>query len=81
VLGLSSGGTADTDDLRSFVASAGVTFPILVDTDSSYREFTLDAASTPYPIDVVLDADGVIVYFSREYDPVGLRAAVERVLP
>jgi len=28
-----------------------------------------------------VDADGVIVYLAREYDPVGLRAAVESVLP
>lgn len=80
VLGLSSGGRASNDDLRTFVASMGVTFPILTDTDGTYTEYTVEQAFTPYPIDVVLDAGGTIVYLSRTYDPEQLRAAVESVL-
>jgi len=81
VLGLSAGGIADADDLRAFAGATGVTFPLLEDTANTYDEYTRDPTASPYPIDIVLDADGVIVYFSREYDPVGLRAAVESVLP
>lgn len=81
VLGLSSGGTADTDDLLAFIESTGASFPVVVDSDATYNRYVNDDAISPYPIDIVVDGDGVIVYFSREYDPDALRAAVERVLP
>ena len=45
-------------------------------------EVKLDDADVyaPYPIDVVVDADGTIVYLSRTYEPDALAAAVESVL-
>jgi peroxiredoxin len=81
VVGLSSGGTADTDDLLAFIESTGTSFPVVVDSDATYNRYVSESAITPYPIDIVTDSDGVIVYFSREYDPDALRDAVERVLP
>ena len=81
VIGLSSGGQADARDLETFVASTGVTFPVLVDTESTYEQYQSDAdVYAPYPIDVVVDADGTIVYLSRTYEPDALAAAVESVL-
>lgn len=80
VLALSSGGMADAADLETFIASTGVTFPVLVDTTNTYSEYDNDGAISPYPIDLVLDADGTIVYLSRTYEPDALRAAVESVL-
>ena len=81
VIGLSSGGMADSDDLDAFLSATGVTFPILVDIDNTYIEYDQDGATSPYPIDLVVDADGTIVYLSRTYEPDALRAAVESVLP
>lgn len=81
MLGLSARSNGDADDLRAFVEANGVTFPILVDEDDTYGLYTLEEAASPYPIDLVVDADGVIVYVAREYDPEALRAAVEGVLP
>ena len=81
VLGLSSGGMADAADLNAFITTNGVTFPILIDTGNTYMSYDNLAAIAPYPIDIVLDADGTIVYLSRTYEPDALRAAVESVLP
>lgn len=80
VIGLSARGNADAEDLTAFLEATGVTFPVLLDTDDTYAEYDNVPTISPYPIDVVLDADGTIVYLARTYDPVGLRAAVESVL-
>lgn len=81
MLGLSAGGSASDEDLDAFLEATGVTFPILKDEDRTYDEYTSDPALSPYPIDIVVDADGVIVYLSQSYDADALRDAVERVLP
>ncbi len=81
MLGLSAGGSASDEDLDAFLAATGVTFPILKDDDDTYHEYTSDPALSPYPIDIVVDADGTIVYLSQTYDAVALRDAVESVLP
>ncbi len=81
VLGISSGGNGRPEDIRAFSEATGATFPILVDTENTYADYTLENSNSPYPLDVVLDADGTIVYLGRTYDPDGLHAAVESVLP
>lgn len=80
VLGLSAGGNATTEQLDAFVEATGVQFPVLRDTDNTYQQYSFERSLTPYPIDVVVDADGVIVYLSQTYDPVALHAAIGRVL-
>lgn len=80
VLGLSAGGNATPEQLDAFLAATGVQFPVLRDTDNTYQQYAFERALTPYPIDVVVDADGVIVYLSQTYDPAALHAAVARVL-
>ena len=36
--------------------------------------------SNPFPIDVIVDCDGTIVYVAREYEPEGMYAVIERLL-
>lgn len=81
VLGLLSGSRADAADLDAFLDATGATFPILIDTADTYSEYDNVGAISPYPIDLVIDADGTIVYLARTYEPAALRAAVESVLP
>lgn len=81
MLGLWSGGNGGITDIREFTDATGTTFPILKDTEDTFADYTLEQANSPYPLDVVLDANGTIVYLSRSYDPDALHAAVESVLP
>lgn len=80
MIGISAGGMADDADLDTFITSTGVTFPIVRDTAATYWDYDNDGAISPYPVDLVLDADGKIVYFSRTYEPSAMRNAVENVL-
>ena len=79
--GIRPGGTEDDDStLRDFVRQAGITFPIVVDADDHLHSFEAGVAITPYPLDVVVDEDGTIVYLSREFDLDTLTAIIETLL-
>lgn len=51
-----------------------------MDEDDTYAQYSADDYVSPYPIDVVVDDAGIIVYLAREYDPDAMVDAVERVL-
>lgn len=77
---MSARSSADSDDLATFLESTGVTFPVVLDSTGTYAQYADDDSVSPYPIDIVTDDMGIIVYLSREYEPDSLRLAVESVL-
>jgi peroxiredoxin len=78
-------GAASTDDiagLQHFVSKLGVTFPAGVEQTGSYLRFAENfRGSNPFPVDVIVDRDGKIVYVAREYDPPSIEAVLDRLLP
>ena len=66
--------------MTQFIDQTGVTFPMGWDRGGSYRSFLGGPGLSPFPLDVVIDRDGTVVYVNREYDAAGLRAAVERLV-
>ncbi len=69
----------------TFISEAEVTLPVLLDSDGYvYRTYSmadnLGAAVSPYPVQVVIDRDGVIVYLSRTHDPQAVREAIDAAL-
>jgi peroxiredoxin len=78
------GGAESAEQLQQFVEQTGVTFTIARDRSStSYRTFANGGGSaiSPFPLDVLIDAQGRIAYISREYEPAELEAVVESLLP
>ena len=67
--------------MQRFTENLGVTYPVGVEetgTTSGYnRNFR---GANPFPIDIIVDRDGTIVYIAREYDPVAMTAVIERLL-
>lgn len=53
--------------LRMFARQTQVSFPIGLDSKASYSSFPKAGAISPFPLDVIVDADGKIAYVSREY--------------
>lgn len=76
-------GGDDAKLIQEFAAQTGVTFPLGIDVDSSHQLFRQGQGSaiSPFPLDVVIGPDGRIAYLSREYDPDGLRAVLDALLP
>ena len=68
------------DVARQFKKDFGLSFPVLVDRSQTvyrkYRKFGL----TPFPLDYIIDARGVIRYFNTEYRPRMMQQVIEELL-
>lgn len=82
VLGVAQGGLrgGDTDEIvRGFISQTGVTFDVVRDTGNGYGRFRNALAEppiSPFPLDVVIDAEGRLVSVRGEYDPEALRGDI-----
>jgi redoxin len=71
------------DGVQKFLANLHPTFLIGLEDPAtkSYAALTQSfKGSNPFPVDVVVDKDGKIVYVAREYDPNGIGAAIDAAL-
>jgi peroxiredoxin len=75
---------ANPDAVAAFVDNLGVTLPILVeDSDLTPTYTTIEGiydGGNPFPVDIVIDRQGIIRHVSREYDPPALHAIVQELL-
>lgn len=71
------------DGAQRFVANLHPTFPISLEDPSTKTYNALNQqfkGANPFPVDVVVDRNGKIVYIAREYDPDGISAAIDAAL-
>jgi len=79
VLGLYDDSRTDPN-LQAFLNAFQVSFPILVDTGSSYSAYRQAGAVSPFPLDYVIDQAGRVAYFNTEYDPEAMTAVIDELL-
>lgn len=79
VLGLYDNDGGDPD-LQLFLDAFQVSFPILESTRSTYNIYRQPVASSPYPLDYVIDQAGRVAYFGTEYDPEAMTAVIDELL-
>ena len=90
VVGLNPGGRGglrggeSTDDLggvQAFTSKMGVTFPIGLEETSNYPAFAENfRGANPFPVDIIVDREGIIRYIAREYDPNAMSHVIETLL-
>lgn len=90
VVGVNPGGRGglrggpSTDDLAGvgeFIGKMGVTYPVGLEETSNYGAFAENyRGANPFPVDIIVDRDGIIRYIAREYDPVAMTDVIERLL-
>lgn len=69
------------DGVRRFIDELGVALPVGLEQSGTYQALTANFEGTnPFPVDVLVDQDGTIVYVGREYDPLVLTEVVEHLL-
>jgi len=68
VLGLNSDGP-EVADLEIFVASFGITFPILPEAQTVRTLYSQPGGLSPFPLDYIIDQAGRVAYVNTEYDP------------
>jgi hypothetical protein len=79
VLGINSGGDPP-DDLEVFLDAFQMTFPILLDSNGVYQIYRQSGATSPYPLDYVIDQGGNVAYFATEYDPEAMTSVIDDLL-
>lgn len=80
MVGVATGDLGETEQsVRDFVAQTGVTFPVLMDT-GTFPLFDWDFGISPYPRQVVMNAEREVVWLSSTHDPDALRAVIEPLL-
>ena len=89
VVGINPGGLTSigqtTAVMNQFIEQTGVTFPIGLDrgfdgNSSSAQAFRQGESISPFPIDVIIDRQGVVQYTRREFDSLAMQAVVKRLL-
>jgi hypothetical protein len=68
-------------EVENFCETLGVTYPVGVEETSTYELFgSAFAGTNPYPVDVIVDKQGIIRYVAREYDPAAMQRVVDELL-
>ena len=70
-------------DVAAFVNNQGVEFPVMGEdpTTPTYSQIAgIYAGSNPYPVDILIDKNGIMRYIAREYDPTILEQEVIELL-
>lgn len=69
------------DRVKAFCDDIGVSFPVGIEETETYDLFRQSfEGANPYPIDVIVDKQGIIRFVAREYDPSRMKEVVEELL-
>ena len=67
--------------IETFIAQTGWTHPVAIDQGSDvYEMYQLDGNISPFPLDYIIDRDGIVAYGMVDYDPIGMRVALDLLL-
>ena len=82
VIGIDPASSDTAAILQQFIGQTGVTFPLANALDNSYNQFRASGGDgiSPYPLQVLVDGDGIVQYINREFDSTQLQASIEQVL-
>ena len=65
----------------AYAEHAGVSSPVLLDSEGRWHtSYGLEDGYAPFPVQVVIDRDGVITYIGRQYDVQAARRAIDEAL-
>lgn len=68
-------------EVQNFCETLGVTYPAGLEETQVYEQFRSNFDGTnPFPLDVIVDKQGIIRYVAREYDPVAMDAVIQELL-
>lgn len=71
----------DPDTAYDMLGSFSSTAPCLLEADSIYETYPRTSeAFAPFPVHVVIDRSGVVVYLANQYDADALKAAITAAL-
>jgi len=73
-------GSENPATIAQFKEQTGVTFPLLLDDMTKGQYANNDGSITPYPLDVIADQNGTIVYLRHELDAAAMDQTIQQLL-
>ena len=74
----------DYSTVLDFAVNADITLPMLYDAKQPYhRYYAVDDGGepwAPYPLQVIVDREGVIRYIANQYDALAVQQALDTIL-
>lgn len=68
------------DVIRAFGQNFGLTYPLLMDTDGSLWLTYRIQGFSPFPLDAIIDQQGILRYLNLEYDPPQMIEIIDNLL-
>ena len=53
---------------------------MMIDSSNTYGQYDQVGASAPFPLDVIVDQQGVVRYLNTRYDPGGMADVIDGLL-
>ncbi len=78
IIGINRG--EDLNTIQQFIESFGITYPVILDTDGSVWVTYKIQSISPFPLDCIIDQNGIIHYLNSEYDPQVMLSVVDELL-
>ncbi len=79
VLGINPG-PDPLEILEVFIDAFQISFPILPDDHQVHAQYRQPGPQSPFPLDYIIDQDGIIAYHATEYRPETMVAVIEDLL-
>ncbi len=72
----------ETDaQIQTFIDQTGFSYPILKDTAASvYDAYELNGNISPFPLDYIIDREGIIAYGATGYEPIAMQITLDELI-
>lgn len=70
----------DRDLVAAYVEQIGLEIPVILGTNGLRNQYLLSGGISPYPLDFVIDGQGIIQYANHEYEPEIMLMVIDRLL-
>ncbi len=72
---------AENENLvAEYVEQIGLETPVLLVSNEVYQQYLLRGRSSPYPLDYIIDGEGIVRYAQHEYEPELMLETIDRLL-
>lgn len=68
------------DLVANYVEAIGLDTPVILGNNALWNQYQLRGGISPYPVDYIIDGDGIIQYANHEYEPEIIVMTIDRLL-
>jgi|GEM_PF-1059535 len=66
--------------VREYAAQLGLEMPIILGANGLLNQYRVRGGISPFPVDYIIDGDGIVRYANHEYEPELILMVIDRLL-